>query len=85
MGVATAVEVQKRFGRFRALAHREPVMITSHGREDVVLLSAEEYKRLKQRDRQVLLTSELDAGDLAALAMTRIPGEAAAFDHEIES
>jgi prevent-host-death family protein len=83
MNVATALEVQRRFGRFRAIAHREPVMITSHGRDDVVLLSAEEFKRLKRRDREVLLASELAADDLAALAGTRIPKEAAAFDDEI--
>jgi prevent-host-death family protein len=39
----TAIEFHREFGRFRALAHREPVTITNHGRADVVLISHEQY------------------------------------------
>ncbi|PIR38093.1 MAG: hypothetical protein COV35_07590 [Alphaproteobacteria bacterium CG11_big_fil_rev_8_21_14_0_20_39_49] len=40
----TASEFQKNFGQYKELAQREPVSVTSNGRESVVLLSATEYK-----------------------------------------
>jgi len=45
-------------------ALREPVVITAHGRPRHVLLAYEDYERLRDRERQVHLTSELPA-DLA--------------------
>jgi prevent-host-death family protein len=53
MVTVTAAEFAKKFGEFREAAQREPVAITSHGRETCYLISAEEYRRLKQRDREV--------------------------------
>jgi prevent-host-death family protein len=84
MTTATSAEFQKEFGRFRTIAQREPVVITNHGRDDLVVLSVHEYQRLKRRDREVLAASEFSAVDLKALAGVRIPPEAAAFDHEAE-
>ena len=58
--------------RFRALAdraRREPVaIITKDGREEVVVLSADEYARLKRRDRRVGLTEDLPEGFVTATA-----------------
>jgi len=48
-----AAEFAKKFGAYREAAQREPVAITSHGRETCYLISAEEYQRLKRRDREV--------------------------------
>lgn len=50
MVTATSAEVQKQFGRYREVALREPVIITNHGRDSLVMLSAEEFKRLKALD-----------------------------------
>lgn len=47
MTVVSASEFQKNFGYFK-VAQREPVMVTSNGRESVVLLSAAEYAALKK-------------------------------------
>jgi prevent-host-death family protein len=47
-----ASEFQREFGRFRGVAHREAVIVTSHGRDDVVLLSADEYQRLCDVDER---------------------------------
>ncbi len=49
----SAAEFAKKFGAYRETAQREPVAITSHGRETCYLISAEEYQRLKRRDREV--------------------------------
>lgn len=47
MATVTASELQKNFGKYQALAQREPVKVTSHGRESVVLLRADEFDRLR--------------------------------------
>lgn len=79
-----ATEFQNKFGRFRALAHQGPVSITSHGNPDLVVISAEEYRRLKSRDRQALRASELSSDDISALAATDVPEESAEFNHELD-
>jgi prevent-host-death family protein len=48
----TAAELQNHFGKWRERAQREPVSITHHGRETLVMVSSEEYQRLKQYDAQ---------------------------------
>jgi len=53
MTTVTASELQKNFGRYQAQAQREAVRVTSHGRESVVLLSVEDYERLKKLDDRV--------------------------------
>jgi prevent-host-death family protein len=50
----SAAEFQSNIGRYRDLALRQPVAVTRNGRESCVLLSTEEYRRLKRRDREVL-------------------------------
>jgi len=42
----TATEFKNNVGAFSDAAMREPVIITSHQRDRLVLLSAEEYQRL---------------------------------------
>jgi prevent-host-death family protein len=49
----TASEFQKAFGAMSDKALREPVSITKQGRDHLVVISAEEYARLKRRDRKV--------------------------------
>jgi prevent-host-death family protein len=48
MTIVSASEFQRNFGYFKEVAQREPVMVTSNGRESVVLLSASEYAELKK-------------------------------------
>lgn len=79
----TSAEFQKAFGRYRDAALREPVTITNHGRESLVLLSADEYRRLKSLDRQPLYAWELGEPALSALERAEVPGEAAAFDDDL--
>jgi prevent-host-death family protein len=83
MASVTSADFQRGFGRYREVAQREPVVIASHGRESLVLLSAEEYCRLKRLDREPLYPWELDEADLAALREARAPDDAAAFDREL--
>ena len=48
MEIVTASEFQKNFGAFKEIAQREPVTVTSNGRESVVLISAREYAEYKK-------------------------------------
>ena len=76
-------ELQRKIGHVQDLALVEPVTITSNGRDRLVMMSAEEYRRLKRRDRQVMTLDDFTDADIAALEKVRAPVEAAAFDHEV--
>lgn len=80
----TASEFQKSFGAISDTALREPVFITKQGRAHLVVLSAAEYKRLKRRDRQVGLTSELSEEWIEAVRHAKVPDEYAHLDSELE-
>lgn len=82
---ATAAEVARNFGRYKELAQRSPVEVTSHGRESVVLVSAEEYARLKALDdRQTLYVHELPVAMAKALKTARPPAASKAFNRELK-
>ncbi len=55
----TASEFQQSFGALSDKARHDPVVITKHGRDSLVVMAAEEWERLKRRDRRVGLTAEL--------------------------
>jgi hypothetical protein len=50
----------------------------------VVIMSSEEYYRLKRRDRQVLALSDFTESDMKTLMSMQPPAEAAQFDHEVQ-
>lgn len=81
----SSAEFLKSYGRISDTAVREPVSITSHGRERLVLLSAEEYRRLKQNDRVALHPSQLSEDEIRALETMQFPAEGHAFDHEMDN
>jgi PHD/YefM family antitoxin component YafN of YafNO toxin-antitoxin module len=78
-----SAEFQKNFGRYQDLALTEAVAVTRNGRERTVLLSSQEYHRLKRRDRQVLGIADFTQADIEAIEQAAAPAEAAHFDHEI--
>lgn len=47
MSSATTTDVQKRFGEYVDLALREPVTITRHNRETVVMVSAARFREME--------------------------------------
>jgi hypothetical protein len=51
------------------------VIVTRNGRHRTVMISVDEYDRLKRRDREVL-------GIIEAIRQSRAPSEAAAFNDE---
>ncbi|HTW68308.1 MAG TPA: type II toxin-antitoxin system prevent-host-death family antitoxin [Acetobacteraceae bacterium] len=67
MPTVTASEYSKKIGLYQTVAQREPVVITSHGREETVLISADEYRRLTRRRRRPYLLEELPDEDWKAI------------------
>jgi prevent-host-death family protein len=80
----SAAEFQKNIGRYQDVALMQPVTITRNGRDRTVMISAEEYHRLKRRDRQVLGLDDFTEADLAAIRAAEPPPETALFDHELK-
>ena len=77
----TEAELQQGFRALADRARREPMTITtSDGRDEFVVLSAEEYARLKRRDRRVGLTEEW----VEAVRNAKVPDEFAALDAELK-
>jgi prevent-host-death family protein len=62
----------------------QAVAVTRNGRESTVMISADEYRRLKRRDRQVLGLDDFTDAGLAALEAARAPEAAKAFDYELK-
>ncbi|MGA7673610.1 MAG: type II toxin-antitoxin system Phd/YefM family antitoxin [Rhizomicrobium sp.] len=81
---APAAEVQRNFSLWQDRALRKPVGISRNGRPRLVMMSVEEYQRLKRRDRQVLSLDDLADEDLAAIAKTKVPDEYAHLNKEVE-
>lgn len=80
----SSAEFQRRIGAFTEMAQREPVIVTKHDRESVVLVSAVEFARLLALDtRQSMHVWELP-DDLATALDAAEPSPAGrAFDDEV--
>jgi prevent-host-death family protein len=79
----SAAEFQRNIGRYQDAALTQPVAVTRNGRERTVMISVEEYRRLKRRDRRVMSLEDFNDADIAALEATRAPGSAKTFDDEL--
>jgi prevent-host-death family protein len=71
----TASEFQNAFGMLSDKARREPVVITKHGRDSLVVMPVEEWERLKRRDRVVGLTAEAADEWIEAVRQAAAPPE----------
>ena len=80
----TSGEFQKEFGRYRTEAHKGAVIITNHGRDDLALISADEYKRLRQLDQKAFYAHELPGEVIDEFGTVAIPEEARKYDGEIQ-
>jgi prevent-host-death family protein len=80
----TRAEFERAFGAFAEKAKQEPVTITREGQDDLVVLSADEYARLKRRDRSVGLTGDLPEEWIEVVREAKVPDEYAHFDAELK-
>jgi prevent-host-death family protein len=79
----SAAEFQRNIGRYQDIALTRPVAVTRNGRERTVMISVEEYHRLKRRDRRVMSLEDFTEADIAALEATRAPESSKIFDDEM--
>ena len=84
MSKVTSAEFQQNVRLYEDKALAEPVMITENGRERLVLLSVEEYQRLKRRDRRVFAAEDLTAEQIAALEKAEVPPGHEHLDAELK-
>jgi antitoxin Phd_YefM of type II toxin-antitoxin system len=68
----SSAEFQRAFGLLADKALTAPIAITKHGRDHLIVLSAEEYARMKRGYRRVGLTSELPDDLLAMVEASRM-------------
>jgi prevent-host-death family protein len=83
MRVSTA-DFIKNYSTLADRAQAEPVTITKHGRDRLVVVSAAEYERLKRRDRQVFRSEDLPDRVLELIARAEVPAEHAELDDELK-
>ena len=80
----SAAEFQRNIGRYQDLALTQPVAVTRNGRERTVMISTEEYNRLKRRDRQVLRLEDFTEEMIAEIERAEPSPESEAFNNELE-
>ncbi len=73
----TATEFQQNVGRYQDAAIREPVTITKHGRDQLVLMSMDLFNAVME-GRVARRIEDLDDATIAAIAAAEVPAE---FDH----
>lgn len=71
--------------RYQGLAVAEPVVVTRDGRDSVVVISAEEFQRLKRRDRIALGIEDFTLEEVEAVRAARPSTEAEAFNDELDA
>jgi len=84
MSKITSKELQREYGRVRTEAYKRAVIITNHGRDDMVLLSVDEYKRLRALDQAALHPSELPLEVLDRMKTPDISADAYQYEHEYQ-
>ena len=80
----TAAEFHRNIGAYQDIALTKAVTITKNGRDRTVLISAEEYTRLKRRDRRVIAAGELSERHVVALRAAKVPDQCADLDRELQ-
>jgi prevent-host-death family protein len=80
----SSTEFGKEVGRYQNVALLEPVIVTRNGRDRTVMISAEEYRRLKRRDREVLAIEDFTETEVDAVRNAEPSPAADAFNHELD-
>jgi PHD/YefM family antitoxin component YafN of YafNO toxin-antitoxin module len=81
---AEATDVQRRFAHWKRKAQQAPVVVHNHGAAEIVMLSTDEYERLKRRDREVLTLADLTDEDVAEIMKARVPAKYKHLDKELK-
>jgi prevent-host-death family protein len=71
----TSLELHQKLGQTIDRARLEPVIVTKHDRDHVVILSAEQYAALQQGVRHARLSGSLSIGERALAAAATVPSK----------
>lgn len=82
--MVTWADFQRNTERHQNAATNTPVAITQNGRPRTVLISAEEYARLKRRDRRVIKTDQISDRQITALREATVPARFIDLDAELK-
>jgi len=80
----SSAEFQKNFESLADQALTEPVIVTRNERDRLVLMSVEEYDRLRRRDRRVVRLEDFTDEEMALIAQAEVPAEHAHLDAELK-
>ena len=81
----SASEFQDRVGEALDRSLSQPVLIAKHGRPRNVVLSYDEYERLRARDRRAVRAEDLTDEDIAALEASEMAPGYEHLDAELEA
>jgi prevent-host-death family protein len=85
MAKVSSAELQRKFGTYSEIAQREPVTITNHGRDSLVLISISDYERLKSFDtRRAYYVHEAPEEFVRALEVAKAPEWTKMYNHEVD-
>lgn len=80
----SSAEFIKNYGTLADKALQEPVTITRNGRDRLVLISSEEYQRMRRRDRRVIRAEDLSDDEMEEILTQRVPEEYDYLNDELE-
>lgn len=81
MQTFSSLDLQRNVARVQEAALREPVAISYHGRDRLVIMPIDEFDRLKRRDKLVISMEEIPDEFVRALQEPYHNAEQAALDH----
>jgi PHD/YefM family antitoxin component YafN of YafNO toxin-antitoxin module len=76
----SSAEFIKNYGSLSDKALQEPVTITRNGRDRLVLISTEEYARLRASYRRAIKIEDLSDEDMELISKAEVPAEYAHLD-----
>ena len=76
----SSAEFIKNYGTLADKALQEPVTITRNGRDRLVLISSEEYERMRASYRRARRAEELTDEEIELISKSEVPAEYAYLD-----
>lgn len=73
-------DLQRNVAKVQEAALREPVAVSYHGRDRLVIMPIDEFERLKRRDKQVISMQDVPEDFIKALQAPYHNPEQAALD-----
>jgi prevent-host-death family protein len=77
----SSLDLQRNVARVQEAALREPVTVSYHGRDRLVIMPIDEFERLKRRDKIVIALEEMPEEFVTLLREPYYDAEQAALDH----